>query len=279
MCLGASTRARPKDFRDFLLLTEGALPWGLRTVQLLVRSWTGGSLMSDFWAKQRLLVIAPHADDETYGCAGTMAKVKASGGEVYVIIASVGDLEHYGSGGPVVTGGTRADEVRAALELLNVDGYEILFTDANRHLRLDAVPQRDLIAFLERDATYAIDKIRPSALMLPATSYNQDHEALFRAGFAACRPQLRPHKPFIDLVLTCDAPQLSWRMSAFHPSFYVDISEFLGTKLDALACHRSQLRPPPDPGSLVNVRRLAELRGAEIGVDAAEGFECLRMIL
>ena len=233
----------------------------------------------DFWAKQRLLVIAPHADDEAYGCAGTMAKVKASGGEVYVIVASVGDLQHYGSGGPVVAGDTRADEVRAALELLGVDGYEILFTDAARHLRLDAVPQRDLIALLERDATYAIDKVRPTALMLPASSYNQDHDALFRAGFAACRPQLRRHKPFIDFVLTCDAPQLGWRTSPFHPDLYVDISEYLGTKLDALACHKSQLRPPPDPGSLANVRRLAELRGAEIGVDAAEAFECLRIVL
>ncbi len=233
----------------------------------------------DFWAKQRLLVIAPHADDETYGCAGTMAKVKASGGEVYVIIASVGDLQHYGTGDPVVTGETRANEVRAALELLGVDGYEILFTDADRHLRLDAMAQRDLIALLERDATYAINKVRPSALMLPTSSYNQDHEAVSRAGFAACRPQLRQHKPFVDFVLTCDAPQLTWRTSPFHPDLYVDISEYLGTKLDALACHQSQLRPPPDPGSLENVRRLAELRGAEIGVDAAEAFECLRIVL
>lgn len=235
--------------------------------------------MSDFWARQRLLVVVPHADDEAYGCAGTMAKVKASGGEVFVIIASVGDLHHYGSAHPIVTGETRADEVRAALRLLDVDGYEILFTDAERHLRLDAMPRRDLMALLERDATYAIDKIRPSALILPASSFNQDHEALFQAGFAACRPQLRKHKPFIDIVLTCDAPQLSWRTTAFHPNFYVDISEYLGTKLDALACHRSQLRPSPDPASLANVKRLAELRGAEVGVDAAEGFECLRMVL
>jgi N-acetylglucosamine malate deacetylase 1 len=258
-------------------MAEGNVVRTLRTFHSLGR-WTGGSRMG-FWAKQRLLVIAPHADDEAYGCAGTMAKVKASGGEVYVIIASVGDLQHYGSDDPVVTGQTRAAEVRASMELLDVDGYEILFTDADRHLRLDAVPLRDLIALLEREATHAIDKVRPSVLVLPASSYNQDHDALFRAGFAACRPQLRTHKPFIDAVLTCDAPQLSWRTSPFHPDVFVDISEYLGTKLDALACHRSQLRPPPDPGCLSNVRRLAELRGAEIGVDAAEAFECLRLVL
>jgi len=235
--------------------------------------------MAGFWGGQRLLVIAPHADDEIYGCGGTMAKAKASGGEVFVIVASVGDLQHYGPQRPLVSGETRAAELRAALEVVGVDGHEILFSDAQSHLRLDAMPQRDLIALLERDASYAIDKVRPTAIVLPAPSYNQDHEALFKAGFAACRPHLRAHKPFINLVLVCDSPQLGWGEGAFHPNFYVDISESLGTKLDALARHASQLRPAPDPGSVANVERLARLRGAEIAVDAAEGFVCHRMVV
>ena len=36
------------------------------------------SQISDaFLSKQRLLVISPHADDESFGCAGTIAKVKS----------------------------------------------------------------------------------------------------------------------------------------------------------------------------------------------------------
>jgi N-acetylglucosamine malate deacetylase 1 len=236
--------------------------------------------MGDFWAGQRLLVVVPHADDEAYGCAGMMAKVKASGGQVFVIVASVGDLEHYnGSPRPLVSAETRAAELGASMRLLGVDGYEILFSDGHTHLRLDSMPQRDLIALLERDAEHAIDKIRPTALVLPAASYNQDHTALFTAGFAACRPHLRSHKPFIDLVLACDAVQLGWRSAPFQPNFYVDISEYLGAKLDALSCHKSQMRPAPDAGSLANVERLARLRGAEIGVEAAEAFECHRLVL
>ena len=49
----------------------------------------------EFLKKQRMLIIAPHADDETFGCAGTMARIKALGGEVYVVCVSVGDLKHY----------------------------------------------------------------------------------------------------------------------------------------------------------------------------------------
>ena len=41
-------------------------------------------------------MITPHADDETYGCAGTMARIKAAGGSVYVVLATAGDVRHYG---------------------------------------------------------------------------------------------------------------------------------------------------------------------------------------
>ena len=49
----------------------------------------------EFLSKQRMLVISPHADDESFGCAGTMARIKDLGGEVYVTCCSVGTLKHY----------------------------------------------------------------------------------------------------------------------------------------------------------------------------------------
>lgn len=226
-----------------------------------------------------MLVVAPHPDDEAYGCAGTIAKVKAAGGEVFVIVGSVGDLQQYADGQPITTAAERTRELEQAMTVLGVDGYEILFSDGERHLRLDGIPQRDLLGLLERESRYAIDRIRPTTIILPAPSYNQDHEALFKAGFAACRPHLPQHKPFANVVLSCDAPQLGWSAVAFHPTVYIDISEHLTTKLDALACHVSQMRPEPHHASLKNVERLARLRGAEVSVDAAEAFVCHRMVL
>lgn len=245
------------------------------------RPKSDAGLAREFWRRQRLLVIAPHADDEAYGCAGTIAKIKACGGQAYVIVASVGDLQHYNTTVKHrrVSGKTRAAELEASMRLLGVDGYEILFTDSQSHLRLDAVPQRELIGALERDATHALDKVCPTMVILPAPSFNQDHVALFTAGLAACRPRLRAHKPFADLVLTSDAPQLGWRPVPFRPDFYVDISGYLAAKLGALACHASQLRQFPDLGSVPALEHLARLRGAEIGVEAAEAFECRRIVL
>jgi len=265
------------------------------------------------WDRHRMLVLAPHADDETIGCGGLIAKIKAAGGEVFVIVATIGDLSQYGVAragnaarhravsaagkkGPrvrtaprageangersqtMVSGAERTKELDQAMRVLGVDGYEVLFTDPDTHLRLDAMPRRDLIAQIEREARYSIDKIEPTVLVLPETSYNQDHEVLFKAGFAACRPHLSSQKPFVQIVLACDAPQLGWNTRAFHPNFYVDITPYLDAKLRAYACHRSQLKAPPHHASLEHLERLARLRGAEVSVGAAEAFRCLRLL-
>ena len=63
--------------------------------------------MDDFLKNQRLLVISPHADDEEYGCAGTIAKIKDLGGEVYIMVMSVGNLKHYNGTDTVVSKKTR----------------------------------------------------------------------------------------------------------------------------------------------------------------------------
>lgn len=65
-----------------------------------------------FLAKQRLLIISPHADDEAFGCAGTIAKIKDLGGKVYVMVLSIGDLKHYDGKKTVVKKETRGGRVR-----------------------------------------------------------------------------------------------------------------------------------------------------------------------
>ncbi len=65
-------------------------------------------------AGKRILVISPHADDETFGCAGMMAKAKALGSEVAVVVVSVASLQHYNARFPHVTGDTRIEELESA---------------------------------------------------------------------------------------------------------------------------------------------------------------------
>jgi len=222
----------------------------------------------------------PHPDDETFACGGMMARAKAQDAAVYVMIMSAGDLRHFRAGEQEVSGETRLAELEAAMRCLRVDDHTVVYRDPERHLRLDAVPQRDLMAQIERESELAMDKVRPDIVVLPAPSYNQDHEATFQAGFAACRPHLPSEKPFAPIVLSADAPQLGWAAAPVRLSVYVDISgAYLERKMQAHACHQSQLRPDPHHASLENVERLARLRGSEVAVAAAEAFVCHRWLV
>ena len=102
-------------------------------------------IAKDFWQKQRLLVITPHADDEIFGCAGTMAKIKDCGGTVFVVCVTVADLVQYDMANPNVAGDTRKEEFFKGMNALGVDDAEILFEDEETHLRLDRMGRRDLI--------------------------------------------------------------------------------------------------------------------------------------
>lgn len=234
-----------------------------------------------FLAKQRFLVVAPHADDECFGCAGTMARIKDLGGEVYVVVCSVGDLKHYDGKDDVVTGTHRERELAKVMDYLKVDDYDVLYRDEEIHLRLDSIPRRDLVAKLEREGKLAYDKLRPTMVALPVSSYNQDHEAVFRAAFTAARPGVPSIKPFQPIVIGYNNTSLFWSLERekFHPNFYIDISKYLDQKLKALAMHESQMREPVHHSSVQNVEYTARIRGSEISVAAAEGYMVFRHVL
>ncbi|HXV27552.1 MAG TPA: PIG-L family deacetylase, partial [bacterium] len=125
------------------------------------------------FSNQRCLVIAPHPDDEAYGCAGTIARLKAEGSEVFVIAVSAGDVQHYNvKKYSFVSGRTRHDEFEASMKTLNVDDYELIFNDSEVHLKLDEKPLKELINLFEKDCRLAIDRVKPSMIILPAISYN-----------------------------------------------------------------------------------------------------------
>ncbi|MDP7398694.1 MAG: PIG-L deacetylase family protein [Lentisphaeria bacterium] len=235
----------------------------------------------DFLAQQRLLVIAPHADDEAFGCAGTIAKIKALGGEVFVMLMSVGDLEQYNSDIAFAESSTRISEFEDVVNYLKIDDYDIVLKDSESYMRLDAMPRRDLIHIIEKTSKLALDRINPTIVALPAISHNQDHVAVFYAGFTACRAHDPSVKSFPNIVLAYDNPTLFWNVDSdkFRPNFYVDISKYLDAKLNSMRLHKSQLRHSPHCLSIENMEYLSRVRGHEISVAAAEAYMCYRLVL
>ena len=65
----------------------------------------------------------------------------------------------------------------------------------------------------------------------------------------------------------------------FAPNWFVDVSNTIGLKLEALKIYHSEMRPWPHSRSIKAVELLARWRGASVGIEAAEAFMVGRIII
>lgn len=229
---------------------------------------------SSLFTGKKLLLIAPHPDDETAGCGGTLLRAKSEGAKTYCLVLSVGSLPHYVHNLQVTEGEARKRELARALNILQVDDYEVF--DEMPYMRLDALPRQQLMEKIEREARLSIVKLKPDIVLLPHPSSHQDHQAVFDAAFSALRPHHPAYHHLVELLLIYEAPQVVWSTKPFLPNVYIEITPYLQKKKLAFRAHRSQQVGHPHPFSADNIERLAYLRGAEAGVEAAEAFSLLK---
>lgn len=103
---------------------------------------------------------------------------------------------------------------------------------------------------------------------------NIDHRLTQQAVVTACRP-VANHP--VDSLLFFETPSSTeWQSPGFgmdfRPSWFVNVSDTLQVKIDALKAYSSEMRPWPHPRSAQAIEHLAGWRGSTIGVPAAEAF-------
>jgi len=230
--------------------------------------------------KQRLLIIAPHPDDEVIGCAGLIQKVKNNGGKVFVLFLTVGDTKDFSKKG-ISSLNDRKKEIKKVSSFLKYDKYDIAFEGEKYHLKLDLLGQKKLMDMIEKKSSVAIEKIRPTIVAFPSFhSYNQDHRVAAYATHAALRPAKRDVKHFVPIVLGYEEAADFWNNGMqLVPNFFVPTSEKeINNKLKALRLYRSQLRNLPSPRSPEAIMALARLRGTQSGNSFSEGFSAHRIL-
>jgi LmbE family N-acetylglucosaminyl deacetylase len=213
-----------------------------------------------------VLVIATHPDDEVLGCGGTVALHTAAGDAVTSVIVCEGESLRYGPAGV-----GQPEHIRRAAAALGVRDVRALgFADQ----RIDTFTLTDIITPLEQ----VVRDVRPDLVYCQyGGDVNRDHQLVFKAALVA----IRPTEDCIRAVYAFDtASSTEWAFPrTFTADTWVDISDTLETKLAAMACYESELRPYPHPRSLEALRNRARAWGNQHCVDAAEVFMTVRRTL
>lgn len=222
-----------------------------------------------------VLVLAPHADDETLGCGATIARLAAEGHQVTVgLVTGPGENGH-----PFLPSAGFArvrEELHAACAILGVSKLimenipAVGAADEPRH-RLNAIVK------------HIVEAAQPEMLFAPFPfDLHSDHREIYQAASVSWRPYLplghQIREVFCYEVQSETHLNIPYVEQGFLPNVWFDIGDHIETKLQALACFASQAQPAPLPRSAEAVKALATWRGSQIGVAAAEAFVCVRSL-
>lgn len=218
----------------------------------------------------KVLVVAPHPDDEVLGCGGTIVKHVLGGDEVYLCIVT----KAYPPDWPEHELKERREEVLKANEILGIK--KTYFLDLPT-VKLDTIPQKELNEAIAQ----VVNEVQPEVVYIPHRGdVNKDHRLVFDAAMVATRP--KSGSPVKKILSYESLSETEWAApfleNAFLPNVHVDISETLETKLKAITAYKTELKEYPHPRSLEIISALAKRRGATIGTKAAEAFMLVREI-
>ena len=218
----------------------------------------------------KILVIAPHPDDEVLGCGGTIARYAEEGHEVYVCVVTKGTEPLF----PEEQVTQVRSECAEADRLLGVK--ETRFLDFPAAM-IESVPRYKL-----NDSISAlIREIDPDEVFIPHRGDMQlDHKMIVDACMVALRPRgnNRVSRIYAYETLSETGWDIPNTVNEFIPTVYIDITDHIERKIEGMKVFESQLADYPAARSIEAIRALAMYRGSTVNCMYAESFSLIREI-
>jgi LmbE family N-acetylglucosaminyl deacetylase len=223
---------------------------------------------------KKILVFAPHPDDEVLGCGGTLARHSSEGDQVFLCIVTRGRPPVFQISDEILKSQphTRIDDIERSNACLGIKMTYFLEYPA---VMLEAVPRHEL----NRSISDVISEVKPDIVYMPHFGdLQKDHGITADAVMVAIRPtnSFRVHKVYAYETLSETEWSHAHSKNSFLPDTYVNIEDYLDVKIDAMRQHQSQLHEFPFPRSIEAIIALAKLRGSTMGCKAAEAFSLIR---
>ncbi|MGQ9722606.1 MAG: PIG-L deacetylase family protein [Candidatus Jordarchaeum sp.] len=219
--------------------------------------------------RKSILVVAGHSDDVDYACGGTMVKFAQDGANIVLVVVTRGekgnldpdmDMNEFAK--------TRKEEQDNSAKILGIN--RIVYLGYSDH---DVLPTHEFRARLINE----ICRYKPDIVMThdPWRRYecHPDHRhtgmmAIEAASFAMYSTEITPADPPLEPHLVAEI----WLFNTDNPNHWVDITDTIDKKLDALRQHKSQLGEE----MATFAQRANAKTGAKYGVKFAEDFRILR---
>lgn len=224
------------------------------------------------------LAVYAHPDDPEISAGGTLARWADAGAEVWVLITTMGDKGTQDPGADLdELAALRVEETaKAAARLGLADHFHLGYPDGE--LRDDHALREVITRYVRKLRPQVVLCPDPTAVFFGDRYYNHhDHRLTGWAALDAVAPAAgNPHyfPQHLGEGLPVHQIQSVYLSGTLEPNCWIDISETLERKIDALFCHASQLT---DTGEWFRqfLRDRAEEAGRAAGVAYAEGFRRL----
>ena len=183
---------------------------------------------------EKLLVFAPHPDDDVIGCGGTIARNTAQGNQVAIVYLTSGESGSL-SYSPAELSVVREEEATRAAALLGVNDV-IFLRQPDGYIAWSKLLMDALVTVIRSQ--------QPSMVFLPhGQEAVRDHQQSCQLILEACKRAAGPWFP--------DCGEQSWSVDKIlayevwtpleRYNLAVDISDFMQLKLNALREHSSQV--------------------------------------
>lgn len=206
---------------------------------------------------KKILVIAPHADDEVLGVGGTMQRHVQLGDVVNVVIVCDRETPH--------------DQRILAQHANNILGASDIKWLGFKDECVDNM-MRDLIKQIE----VVYNEVKPDVVYIcNSNDINTDHQIIHKASLVVCR-SIQNHSPKQVLVYEVPSSTTQSLPKTFQPNYYVSLTEDdINAKCKAMQAYKCELREAPNPRNSRGIKVYAQFRGMECSTMYAECFNLL----
>ena len=214
---------------------------------------------------KKILVIAPHPDDEILGCGGVLSLLKKKS-KYWLIITKMHEKDGYLNSQIK----KREKEIKKISSILN---FKKVFNLGFRSANLN----KDQLNFLINKISYIIKLIKPDTIFAPYL--HDSHSDHFYTTYALNHILKSFRYSFIKQCYqyeTLSETNLNFiKKNKFSPNTYFDISSVLKKKINLMKIYKSEIKKHPFPRSVEAIKSLAIIRGSESYYKYAEAYRLI----